>query len=100
MIQNVFHAILQRYMKTFRQSLVLVFVTFRHKCLTENFDNISVIISTNNIIPILLLVFHLMQAFGTAKGFVNLINKHKIVSISISRSFYALVNFNKAIWLL
>ena len=36
-------------------------------------DNISVIISMKNNIPIPLLVFHLLQAFGTAKGFVNFI---------------------------
>ena len=36
----------------------------------------SVIISTKkNMIPIPLLVFRLVQAFGTAKGFVDLITK-------------------------
>ena len=40
------------------------------------------------------LVFHLVQAFGTAKGFVYLITKS-----NNSRNFYPLVNFDKAIWL-
>ena len=34
-------------------------------------DNISVIISTKNMIPIPLIVFHLVQAFCTEKGFIN-----------------------------
>ena len=41
----------------------------------EIFDNISVILRTKNLIPIPLLVLHLVQALGTAKGFINLITK-------------------------
>ena len=47
-----------------------------------------------------LLVFHLVQAFGTVKGFLKLITKTTIMSLSISRKFYAPVNFDEAIWLL
>ena len=45
-------------------------------------------------IPIPLLVFHLVQAFGTAKGFVNLITKQN-VPFSISRNFHAPMNLIK-----
>ena len=41
-------------------------------------DNIGVILSTKvrkNMIPILLLAFHPLQALGAAKGFINLITK-------------------------
>ena len=50
-------------------------------------------------IQILLLVFHLVEAFGTAKGFVDLITSKTIVSVSISRNFCAHVNFDKVVWL-
>ena len=56
---------------TFCESSAVMFVTYRHKCLNENFGNISVIISKKNMILIPLLVFQLVQALGTAKGFVN-----------------------------
>ena len=45
---------------------------------------IIVIVSTKNMIPIPLLVSHLAQAFGKAKGFVNLIASQTTVSLSIS----------------
>ena len=51
-------------------------------------------------IPIPLLVFRLIQAFGTAKGFVNMINNKTIVSLSFSLDFHTPVNSDKAIWLL
>ena len=41
----------------------------------KTLDNINVIISTKSMIPIPLSGFHLIQAFNTAKGFVNLITK-------------------------
>ena len=47
-----------------------------------------------------LLIFHLGHAFGNAEGLENLIIRKTIVSRKISRSFYAPVNFGKAIWLL
>ena len=56
-------------------------------------DNISVILSTKNIIPIPLLVIHYVQALGTEKGFINLITEqNNCVSFLISRNFYAPVN--------
>ena len=41
----------------------------------EIFDNISIILCTKNMILIPRLVFHLVQALGTAKGLINLITK-------------------------
>ena len=38
-------------------------------------DSISVMLSTKNMIPIPLLVFHLVQVLGTAKCFINFITK-------------------------
>ena len=58
----------------------LVSVTYRQKCLIEILDIIRVIISTKKYDTI---VFQLVQAFGTGKGFVNFV--------------YNPVNFDKAI---
>ena len=55
---------------------------------------------TEKMIPIFLLVFHLVQAFGTAKGFFNLKLSKTVASLSISWHFNAAMNFDKAIWLL
>ena len=47
----------------------------------------SIIICSKKIMPIPLLVFHLVQAFGTAKGFVHVITKlNKCVSFNFTRS--------------
>ena len=54
-------------------------------------NTISVIISTKNMIGIPVLFFYVVQALGTAKGFINL---------TIEYIFYAPVNFDKAMWLL
>ena len=51
-------------------------------------------------IPIPLLVFHLVQSFGSGKDFVNLVTKpNNCVSFNFTK-FYTPVNFDKAIWLL
>ena len=60
-------------------------------------DNIITSSARKNMIPIPLLVFHLVQAFGTLKGLFNLITKSKTCVFSISRNFYTPVNFDKAI---
>ena len=66
----------------------------------EILDNISVIFRTKNIIPIPLLVFHLVQALGTAKGFINLITKyHNCVVFNLMKFLHSL-NLDKTIWLL
>ena len=76
MVQNVFDALQQRFRSTFCESFVVVFVTYRDiSASLKALNNISVIISMKNIIPISLLIFHLIQAFGTAKNCVNLITK-------------------------
>ena len=62
--------------------------------------NISVIIGTKNMLPIPLLVFHLVQAFGTAKGFVNLMTKSNDSVFFNFKNFCAPVNFDKAVLLL
>ena len=65
--------------RTFCESFVVVFVTYRHKWRSlKILDNISVILSTKvrkNMIQIHLLAFHPLQALGAAKGFINLIIK-------------------------
>ena len=53
--------------------------------------------SKKKLLPILLLVFHLVQALNTAKGFVWSIISKTVVPFSNPRNFYALVNFDKAI---
>ena len=58
-------------MKVLKLCLSLINITDSLKIL----DNISVIISTKNMMLIPLLVFHLVQAFGTPKGFINFITK-------------------------
>ena len=58
-------------MKVLELCLLLVNISASRKIL----HNISAIISTKNMIPVSLLVFHLVQAFGTAESFVNLITK-------------------------
>ena len=48
------------------------------------FTNIS--LARNRMIPIPLLVFHLVQTFGTVKGFFHLItNKNKCVSFKFTK---------------
>ena len=60
----------------FCESFVAVFVTKRPTASLKILDNISSVInSTKNMIPIPLLVFRFVQAFGTAEDFVNLITK-------------------------
>ena len=58
-------------MKVFQFCLVFIDISTSLKIL----DNISVIISTKNMIRIPLLAFHIVQAFGTLKDFLNLITK-------------------------
>ena len=45
-------------------------------------------------IPITLLVFHQVQAVGTEKGFIHLINK----CVFFQENFCVSVNLDKAIW--
>ena len=59
----------------FCKSFVVVFVIYRHNCLTEILDNISVNMSTKRYDTDTSFSFHLTQAFGAAKGFVNSITK-------------------------
>ena len=69
-------------------------------CSLKILDNISVIISTKTYVihTNASLSFYLVQAFGTAIGFVNL--SKRIVSFSISINFHVPLNFDQAIWLL